>query len=123
VIFGIGTDLCEVRRIQTMLNKRGDVFTNKILTNAEHEKAPKPITPHWLAKRFAAKEAVAKAMGTGFRDGLWLSDIEIFNDVAGKPCVVLSSKAQAMLPQGAQVFLSLSDEKTYAIAFAVIEQK
>lgn len=123
MIFGIGTDLCDVKRIATMLEKRGLVFVNKILTAAEQEKAPQPLTANWLAKRFAGKEAVVKAMGTGFVDGLFFGDIEIFNDETGKPYVVLSAKAKAMLPHDVRVFLSLSDEKAYASAFAVIEQK
>lgn len=123
MIFGIGTDLCDVKRIAAMLEKRGEVFVNKILTPAEQQNAPKPITANWLAKRFAAKEAVVKAMGTGFVNGLFFGDIEIFNDKAGKPCVVLSAKAKATLPHNVCVFLSLSDEKAYASAFAVIEQK
>ena len=123
MIYGIGTDMCDVTRIEKLLQKRDDVFINKILTEAERQKAPQPMNANWLAKRFAAKEAVVKAMGTGFVDGLFFGDIEVFNNEAGKPEVKLSAKAQAMLPQPMNVFLSLSDEKTYAIAFAVLEQK
>lgn len=123
MIYGIGTDLCDVKRIEKLLEKRGDVFMNKILSEAERAVAPQPISANWLAKRFAAKEAVVKAMGTGFVDGLFFGDIKVFNDAAGRPYVELSPKAQAMLPQQVHVFLSLSDEKTYALAFAVLEQK
>lgn len=123
MIFGIGTDLCDITRIERMLKQRGDVFIRKILTPKEEERASKPLKASWLAKRFAAKEAIVKAMGTGFVDGLWFSDVEVLNNAAGKPYVILSAKAQALLPQGAEVFLSLSDEKAYAMAFAVIEQK
>lgn len=123
MIYGIGTDMCDVKRIEKLLEKRGDVFINKILSEEERAKAPETITPNWLAKRFASKEAVVKAMGTGFVEGLFFGDIKVFNDEAGKPYVELSAKAQAMLPQPMNVFLSLSDEKTYALAFAVLEQK
>lgn len=123
MIFGIGTDICDVKRIQDLLEKRGSLFINKLLSDVEYASAPQPITANWLAKRFAGKEAVVKAMGTGFVDGLFFGDIEIFNDEHGKPYVALSQKAVDMLPEGVHVFLSLSDEKTYASAFAVIEQR
>lgn len=123
MIYGIGTDMCDVKRIEKLLEKRGDVFINKILSEEERAVAPQFVNANWLAKRFAAKEAVVKAMGTGFVDGLFFSDIKVFNDKAGRPYVELSERAQAMLPQPVNVFLSLSDEKTYAIAFAVLEQK
>ena len=123
MITGIGTDICEVKRIQALLEKRGEAFINKLLSPAEREAAPQPINANWLAKRFAGKEAVVKAMGTGFVDGLFFCDIEIFNDEHGKPYVELSQKAVSMLPEGVHVFLSLSDEKAYASAFAVIEQR
>ena len=76
----------------------------------------------WLAKRFAAKEAFAKAIGTGFAEGLTFPDIAVLNNSKGAPYFELSGQAQAKLPAGAEVFVSLSDEKGYAIAFVVIEQ-
>lgn len=121
MIYGIGTDICDVTRIEKLLEKREQKFIDKTLTAAEQAAAPQPLSANWLAKRFAAKEAVVKAMGTGFVDGLFFGDVEVFNDDAGKPYVKLSAQAVAKLPEGATVFLSLSDEKTYAVAFAVIE--
>ena len=124
MIVGLGNDLIDIRRIESTLDKFGDRFLSRVFTDVERAKSDKRANrAASYAKRFAAKEAVVKAMGTGFVEGLFFGDIKVFNNGAGKPYVELSAKAQAMLPQQMNVFLSLSDEKTYALAFAVLEQK
>jgi len=87
-IFGIGTDIVHVPRIEKILQEHGDHFAEKILTPNEltHFKAVPPLSPaKFLAKRFAVKEAAVKALGTGFRGGIWLRDIEVHHDAMGKP--------------------------------------
>ncbi len=121
MIYGIGTDLCDIRRIEKVYNRFGNKFIHKLLSNEEQAAMPENITSGWLAKRFAAKEATVKAMGTAFRNGLFLSDIRIFNDPNGKPVIKLSPLAAGFLPENNKLFLSLTDEKAYAAAFVVIE--
>jgi len=124
VIFGIGTDIVRIPRMADNLDRYGDRFAARILTGAEMaifidslQQAP------FLAKRFAAKEAVAKALGTGFRNGLNLHDIGVDNDVLGKPLLVFSERAQQMLQKRGigRTHLSLSDESEYAVAYVVLE--
>ena len=122
MIYGVGVDSCDIRRIERLLNKFGARFTGRLLTpDEQQQRGAKPTQPAWLAKRFAAKEAVVKAMGTAFTDGLFLRDVRILKNAAGQPQVTLSARAQARLPAGANVHVSLSDEGPYAIAFAVVE--
>ena len=101
MICGIGTDICDISRIQAVYAKFGVRFTAKVLS--DHD----------------AKEAFAKACGTGFSDGLTFKDISILNNKKGAPEVVLSDK---IARADRKVFVSLSDEKGYALAFVVIEQ-
>lgn len=119
MIVGIGTDLCDQRRIERLHRRFGARFENRLLHPDER---PARISPQLLAKRFAAKEAVVKAMGTAFRHGLFLKDVRIMHAPSGQPVVVLSAKAQAFLPPGCVVHLSLADEHPYALAFAVVAQ-
>ena len=122
MIYGVGVDSCDIRRIERLLNKFGARFTGRLLTPDEQQQPGAKLTqPAWLAKRFAAKEAVVKAMGTAFTDGLFLRDVRILKNASGQPQVMLSARAQARLPAGASVHVSLSDEGPYAIAFAVVE--
>jgi len=124
MIFGIGTDIVEVVRIENALQKHGSEFAKKILTEQEFNVfAEKKYSPLFLAKRFAAKEAAAKAFGTGFRDGLSLLDIEVYNTQSGAPNFKFYARAKNLVAinQISNVKLSLSDEKHYAIAFVTME--
>ena len=124
MIYGIGTDIVAVPRLQTSLDRYGERFAARILTASEmavfREVANKA---HFLAKRFAAKEALVKALGTGFRDGLSLHDIAVVNDALGKPVLEFSDKlADRLHARGiTQQHLSLTDERKYALAFVVLE--
>lgn len=121
MIIGVGTDLCDSRRIARSVERFGKRFLNRVYTPAEQAAAKGD--PLKLAKRFAAKEAVSKALGTGVR-GFNLEDIEILNDDLGAPKVFLRKGALKILAErageGAKVHVSLSDEAPYALAFAVI---
>lgn len=123
MIFGIGTDLVHIPRMQELLDKHGDKIALRILSEAEFygfQNATKQAA--FLAKRFAAKEATAKALGTGFRDGLTLRHIEVMNNDAGKPELTFYERAQSLIKQYhiGRSMLSLSDENDYAIAFVTL---
>jgi len=119
MILGIGTDICDLDRIDHLIKSYGDRFLDRFFTEKEQEYFSRhsdksPI----IAGRFAAKEAVSKACGTGFRDNFTMKDIEITNDNLGKPTVSLSPQILAQFPN--QEFLvSISHEKKYAVAFAI----
>jgi len=124
VIYGIGTDIVEIARIHASLEKLGDRFAERILADSEleiyvehHQK------PRYLAKRYAAKEAAAKALGTGFRDGLSLRHIVVTKGALGKPELHFVHAAEALAQQYSICanHLSLSDEQHYAIAYVVLE--
>jgi len=123
MIFGIGTDIVHVKRMHDNLEKYGDKFARRILTESEFsefkEKANKTA---FLAKRFAAKEATAKAMGTGFSGGLSLKHIGVKHDKAGKPLLeLLDIAAEFIIEQNIkQTHLSLADERDYAVAFVTL---
>ncbi len=124
MIVGIGTDIIEVERVQTMLDKHGDRLPRRILTDTEfkrYEQAPQKVS--WLAKRFAAKEAASKALGTGIAEGVSWKHIEVENDALGAPRLVLLEVALARAEQlGANRFhLSLSDERAFAVAYVILE--
>lgn len=128
MIIGIGTDLVEIIRIETLLNQKGERFLDRIFTPSEQKRGLKSAHPaSSLAKRFAAKEAVVKALGTGFRNGISLQDIEVTNEPQGKPMIVLTGKARETLDSLtpshyiASLHLSLSDTQTHALAFVLIE--
>ena len=126
-IIGIGTDIVLNNRIKKLIKNKN--FLNRIYTNQEIKFAKKQKEiPSFLAKRFAAKEAFAKALGTGFRKNLNFKDIEILNDKLGKPYYSINSKLKKIIFRSLKVknldfFLSLSDEKLYSIAFAIIQKK
>ncbi|MGA9657778.1 MAG: holo-ACP synthase [Asticcacaulis sp.] len=127
MILGIGIDLCDARRIASSMERFEGRFLDRIFTSAEQSHAQAAARPSLsFAKRFAAKEAVAKAMGTGVR-GFLFTDIEVVSDALGKPHVILHGGAvgilRGLLPQGktAHIHLSLSDEEPFASAYAVIE--
>lgn len=123
MIFGIGTDIVRVDRMRVSIERYGDKFARRILTASEFaEFRASPRRAHFLAKRFAAKEAVAKALGTGFRDGLNLRDIGVTHDVHGKPQLIYSGKAEELrrtlnIGEG---HLSIADEHDYAVAFVAL---
>lgn len=116
---GIGTDIIEVGRIHANLDQYGEKFLEKILTLDEilYCKKYKDQAPH-VAGRFAAKEAIAKALGKGFGEDLEFHDIEILNDENGKPYVRLSEKSKAIF-EDPQIKISISHCKSHAIAMAV----
>jgi holo-[acyl-carrier protein] synthase len=127
VILGIGNDLCDIRRIERSIARFGGRFLARVFTASERERADRrdpSIRAATYAKRFAAKEACAKALGTGFRDGVFLKDIGVVNLPSGQPTLVLSGGAAARLaaltPPGmtARVHLTMTDE--YPMAEAVV---
>ena len=124
MIFGIGTDIVEISRMEQNLSRHGERFAERILTEVELARYSQHVKPaQFLAKRFAAKEAVAKAFGTGFRDGLSLQHIGVVNDAHGRPMLEFSGQAAEMLEKFniTRSHLSLSDEPHYAIAFVILE--
>lgn len=125
MIHGIGTDIVGVARLQHNLDRYGERFAARILDSQELEAFRRAAQPGpFLAKRFAAKEALVKALGTGFRQGIGLRDIGVRNDALGKPELAFSTRMDARLRSHgiAVAHLSLSDERDYAIAFVVLER-
>ncbi len=123
MIYGIGTDIVHVSRMRENLDKYGDKFAKRILTDLEFsEYESKSNQAAFLAKRFAAKEAAAKAMGTGFSQGLSLHHIGVTHDEAGKPILNFSGVAEVFLNEKKikQSHLSLADERDYAVAFVTL---
>lgn len=123
MIFGIGTDLVEVARIRAAWERFGEHFAHRVLMPEELQgfwRAHDPV--RFLATRFAAKEAIVKALGTGFRHGMWLRDSGHVPDARGKPCVIFSPRGQALCRRlgAGPAFVSLSDEAGMVLAFAVI---
>ncbi len=128
MIIGIGSDLSDIRRIEKSLERFGDRFTHKVFTDIERERSErKPDRAASYAKRFAAKEACAKALGTGLKGGVHLKDMGVVNLRSGKPTMALTGGSAARLarltPEGMDVVihLSLTDEHPYAQAFVIIE--
>lgn len=126
MIHGIGTDIVAIARIQASLTRFGDKFARRILAPGEWQGFADSANPAcFLAKRFAAKEAAVKALGTGFRNGISLAHIAVSNDVYGKPGLCFSGQAlQVCTDLGVgEAHLSLSDEKDYAIAFVTLMRR
>jgi holo-[acyl-carrier protein] synthase len=124
MIYGIGTDIVEVARIEDSINQFGDGFAKRILTDSEFASYENSqIKPRFLAKRFAAKEAFSKALGTGLRAPCTFQNIAVTHDDLGKPLLVLAPDLQAVLNglKIAKMHLSVSDEKNLATAFVVLE--
>lgn len=124
MIAGIGVDIVEVARVERALARFGDRFAAKILSAVELGTfSQRQDKPHFLAKRFAAKEATAKALGTGMRRGIHFHNIVIERKRSGAPSVLLSgpSEARAKKMGATRIHLTLSDEPGHAIAFVVIE--
>ena len=119
----IGTDIIEIKRIADALERQGDKFVQRILTKSEiAEYRGRGNSVAFLAKRFAAKEAVAKALGIGIGRGISFQYIVVSNNAEGAPKVELQESAAERLKKlgGSKVLLSLSDEKNYAIAYVAI---
>ncbi|MGL9732850.1 MAG: holo-[acyl-carrier-protein] synthase [Wolbachia sp.] len=121
MIHGIGIDIVNIPRILKILQKYGEKFHNKIYTEREIEISKKynnqEIQAKYLAKRFAAKEAFVKALGSGFSHGITMKDIEIYNDIKGKPHLDINIDS---ISKDYIIHLSLSDDGDYATAFVVI---
>ena len=128
MIIGIGSDLCDIRRIEQSLERFGDRFLNRAFTDVEKAKAERrPFTrAGTLAKRFAAKEAFSKAVGTGFKQGVFMKDIGVVNLASGQPTLHLTGGAMARLdalaPDGhaIDIHLTLTDEYPWAQAFVIL---
>lgn len=127
-IIGIGSDLCNIERIQNSLDRFGERFINRVFTDTERSKAEKrPFTrAGTYAKRFAAKEAFSKAVGTGFKRGVFMKDIGVVNKASGEPTLALTGGARerldALTPDGhaAQIHLTMTDDHPFAMAVVVI---
>ncbi len=125
MIHGIGIDTVHVGRIQKSIDRYGDRFARRILSTSEWEGyIQSSSTAHFLAKHFAAKEAMVKALGTGFRDGLSLKHIAINHNKYGRPVIECSGRANEMLTDYKiqSCHLSITDEKDYAFASVVLEK-
>ncbi|MEW5756956.1 MAG: holo-ACP synthase [Pseudomonadota bacterium] len=123
MIFGIGTDIVSVGRIAEGLERHGERYAQRILGDQElAEFQSSQQQAHFLAKRFAAKEAFVKALGTGFRDGISLREIQVTHTPHGRPGLLCSGEAQRKLLEFGvgESHLSLADEKEFAIAFVTL---
>ena len=128
MIVGIGSDLCSIERIQNSLDRFGERFIARVFTDVERTKAEgRPFTrAGTYAKRFAAKEAFSKAVGTGFKRGVFMKDIGVVNKPSGAPTLALTGGARerldALIPAGhaAEVHLTMTDDHPWAQAFVII---
>jgi len=130
VILGIGTDLANIERIAATLERFGDRFRNRVFTATEQAKAERRAdTPGTYAKRWAAKEACSKALGTGLRMGIAWKDMRVSNLATGQPVMEVNGWAKerlaAMTPEGheAIIHVTLTDDHPWAQAFVVIEAR
>ena len=130
MIIGIGTDLCDIRRIENSIEKFGDRFKAKIFTSGERDYCEgKSGSAAFYAKRWAAKEAVAKALAGSRTKSLSWQDVEVINDPSGRPTVKLRrgalARMKSRLPDGhtGEIHLSLTDDYPYAQAFAILEAR
>jgi len=128
MIVGIGSDLSDIRRLEETLQRFGERFTHRIFTELERSRSERKVDrAASYAKRFAAKEACAKALGTGMRRGVFWRDMGVINLRSGQPTMALTNGAQAQLmrlmPPGHRpaIHLSLTDDHPYAQAFVIIE--
>ena len=127
MILGLGSDITDARRIAKVIERHGDRFLTRVFTDIERAKAVRRKNrAETYAKRFAAKEACAKALGTGIRHGVWWRDMGVINLPGGKPTMALTGGARkrldALTPKGhtAQIDLSITDEGPMSMAFVVI---
>jgi holo-[acyl-carrier protein] synthase len=129
MIIGLGSDLCNIERIQSSLDRFGERFQNRVFTDVERAKAERrPFTrAGTYAKRFAAKEAFSKAVGTGFKRCVFMKDIGVVNLPSGAPTLALTGGAKerldALTPPGhaARIHLTMTDDHPFAMAVVVIE--
>jgi holo-[acyl-carrier protein] synthase len=128
LIVGLGSDLADIRRIEAALQRFGDRFTHRVFTETERRRAQrKADAAATYAKRFAAKEACAKALGTGMRQGVAWRDMGVVNLPSGRPTMALTggaaSRLEAIIPPGWRpvIWVSLTDDHPYAQALVVIE--
>jgi holo-[acyl-carrier protein] synthase len=129
MIVGLGSDLCNIERIEGSLDRFGERFLKRVFTDVEQAKAARrPFTAAGtLAKRFAAKEAFSKAIGTGFKRGVFMKDIGVVNEPSGAPALHLTGGARARLdaitPPGhaMRVHLTMTDDHPWAQAFVILE--
>jgi len=125
VIFGVGTDIVEISRVQATYDRFGDHFVRRILMPEELELFEQSKWPvRFLAMRFAGKEAVVKAMGTGFRHGVWVRDVGITSNAWGRPLVIWSQRGRKVCDELGigEGHVSLTDDAGLVIAFAVAEK-
>ena len=128
MIIGIGSDLCNIERIQNSLDRFGERFIARVFTDVERAKAERRTLTRagTYAKRFAAKEAFSKAVGTGFRRGVFMKDIGVVNKSSGEPTIALTGAAKerldAITPAGhaAEIYLTMTDDFPFAQAFVII---
>ena len=124
MIFGIGVDVLEAARIKKVFDKFGDHFVDRLLLPKEREQLAKTRRKErFLAMRFAAKEAIVKAMGTGFAHGMWIRDVGVVQNAWGRPEVVYSARGEKMrrkLGIGGR-HITLTDDKGLVVAVAVLE--
>jgi holo-[acyl-carrier protein] synthase len=127
MIIGLGSDITDVRRVAKVIERHGDRFLTRIFTDVERAKADRRKNRvETYAKRFAAKEACAKALGTGIRQGVWWRDMGVINLPSGKPTMRLTGGAKkrldALTPAGhdAQIDITIADEGPMAVAFVMI---
>ncbi|WP_265556716.1 holo-ACP synthase [Serratia grimesii] len=123
-VLGLGTDIVEMARIEAVVERCGDRLARRVLSDAEwalYQQHQQPV--RFLAKRFAVKEAVAKAFGTGIRNGLAFNQFEVFNDGLGKPNIRLHARAAELAQEMGvtSIHVSLADERRYACATVIIE--
>lgn len=127
MIIGVGTDIVEIARIAASIERLGEKFVNRILTPIEQERyasfrhQDKAVA--YVAKRFAAKEAAVKALGTGIGSGVSFQHFSVLNYPSGQPYLDVSSEIGDKLDQSAIWHLSLSDEQSFALAFVTLEAK
>ena len=128
MILGLGNDVIDIRRIEETLTRFGPRFIDRIFTDVEIAKSEKRAQrAASYAKRFAAKEACSKALGTGFRNGVFWKDMGVVNEPSGKPTIVLTGGARdqldSLVPPGhkARIHLTITDDFPYAHAFVMIE--
>jgi holo-[acyl-carrier protein] synthase len=130
MIIGIGSDLCDIRRIEKTLARHGDRFTHRVFTQGERGTCERRAAraPSY-ARRFAAKEACAKALGTGFQNGVFWRDLEVVNLPSGQPTLRLTgatlTRLERLTPHGYTPFIhvTLTDEPPLAQAFVMIEAR
>ena len=123
MIYGIGTDLVELARVEQTYHRFGERFVERLLMDEERELFDKNTQPiRFLAMRFAGKEATVKAMGTGFANGVWIRDVGIITNALGKPEIVWSKRGKDVCDRLGigEGFISLTDDAGLILAFAVV---